>query len=179
MNRTGTPLTYAIVSHRKASKVRILTFVSSSTMPSRYRYTEYLLANRVCSVSKSESFAKEGLMYDMRHPFVSNCLLKNECNIAARERMARIVVMSVRGEQDHGLRNLERRTFCRDSGILSAAMASFEGTEMTEERPFSICPFRATASGSDGFQLVLLGRLLLAVEGLDSVLFRRSNSDVF
>lgn len=50
---------------------------------------------------------------------------------------------------------------------------------MTVDRFFSICPFRVTASDSDGFQFVLLGRLLLAVEGLLSVLFRLSSSDVF
>jgi hypothetical protein len=85
------------------------------------------------------------------------------------------VVMSVRRELDHGLRNLVRRGFCRESAILSGTMASVEDTLMTvdsADRFFSKLPFRVSAS----FQFVLLGRLLLAEDGLLSVLFRRSSS---
>lgn len=42
---------------------------------------------------------------------------------------ATLVVTRVSKEQDQGLRNFERRAFCRDSGILS--MASFEATVIT------------------------------------------------
>jgi hypothetical protein len=55
-------------------------------------------------------------------------------------------------------------------------MASSEGTAITVDsvdRFFSICPFRLSDSE---LQLVLLGRLLLAVKGLLSVLFRLSSS---
>ena len=48
-----------------------LTLVSSSTPPSLYRYSEYLLAKRVCSVSKSLNFANAGRMYDILHPGTS------------------------------------------------------------------------------------------------------------
>jgi hypothetical protein len=92
-----------------------------------------------------------------------------------RESIANKVVTSVRREQDQGLRSLGRRAFWRESGILSVAMASFEGTLMISRsagRLFSSWPFRE----SDNFQLVLLGRRLLAVEALLSVLFRRSSS---
>lgn len=152
-----------------------LTFVSSSTMPSRYRYTEYLLAKRVCSVSKSESFANDGLIYDIRHPFVSNCRFENECIMEASESRANAVVIRVRAEMDQGLRSLERRAFGRGSGILSDGMSSFEATIKTEvsvDRSLSTSPSRNWA----GFQFVLLGRRLLAVECLLSVLFRRSSS---
>ena len=151
--------------------------MSSSTIPSLYRYTEYLLAKRVCSVSKSESFANEGLIYDIRHPFVSNCRLTKECNMEASERIDNRVVTSVRREQDHGFRNLVRRGFGRESAILSGTMASVGGTLMTADttdRFFSKLPFRDSAS----FQFVLLGRLLLAEEGLLSVLFLLSSSCV-
>jgi len=104
------------------------TFVSSSTIPSLYRYTEYLLAKRVCSVSKSDNFANEGLIYDIRHPLVSNCRVKAERRIENNAAAAMNVVTRVNSEVDHGLRILERRGFCLDSGILSAVMASFEGT---------------------------------------------------
>lgn len=84
--------------------------------------------------------------------------------MAIKNAVATIVVTKVRSEQDHGLRNLERRGPCRDSGILAASMASFGGTEITIgslELSLSICPFRNSAV----FQFVL-GTLLLAVEGL-------------
>jgi len=160
--------------HRQLPLLKIHTLVSSSTIPSLYRYTEYLLAKRVCSVSKSESFANDGLIYDIRHPFVSNCRLTKECNIEVNESMPNSVVTIVRGEQDHGLRNLGRRELGR-SGILSAAMGSFEATLITAasaDRCLSMLPFRDSIS----FQFVLLGRRLLAVEGRLSVLFRRSSS---
>jgi hypothetical protein len=93
----------------------------------------------------------------------------------ANESRARAVVTSVRGEQDHGFLSLGRRVFGRESAILSAAMASFEGTMITggtTARFLSIVPFR----GSEVFQFVLLGRRLLAVDGLFSMLFRLSSS---
>lgn len=108
----------------------------------------------------------------MRHPFVSNCRPMNECSMANKHSEATVVVTRVSSEQDHGLRNLERRVFCRDSGILS--MASFEGTVITvgsAARFLSIWAFRGSAS----FQFVL-AILLLAVDGLLSILFRLSSS---
>lgn len=114
-------------------------------------------------------------MYDMRHPLVSNCRLEKECMMEASESRAKAVVASVRGEHDQGLLSLVRRGFERESAILSAAMASFEGTMITgvsADRFLSAVPFR----DSDVFQFVLLGRRLLAVDGLLSVLFRLSSS---
>jgi hypothetical protein len=98
--------------------------------------------------------------------------------MAIRQMLAKAVVARVRTEHDHGLRSLGRRRFCRDSGILSTAMASFEGTAMTADGLSSTCPWRVRDSDSVGFQLVLLGRRLRAVEGLLSVLFRLSSSEV-
>jgi hypothetical protein len=93
----------------------------------------------------------------------------------ASVRIANTVVTSVRREHDHGLRSLVRRGFGRESAILSGAMASVEGTLMTvgsDDGVFSRLPFLDSAS----FQFVLLGRLLLAEDGLLSVLFRLSSS---
>lgn len=66
------------VSIRLDKRDSYITIVSSSTVASRYRYTEYLLAKRVCSVSKSLSLANAGLIYDIRHPLQSNCRVVNE-----------------------------------------------------------------------------------------------------
>ena len=54
-------------------------------------------------MSKSESLAKEGLMNDMRHPLLSNCLVVNECIIAVNESIDIMVIANVRSEHDHGL----------------------------------------------------------------------------
>lgn len=70
----------------------------------------------------------------------------------------------MRREIDHGLRSLERREVSRASGILLGARSPPVDTVMDEAsvvRFLSNCPFR----DSEGFQLVLLGRLLLAAEG--------------
>ena len=91
-----------------------------------------MLANRVCSVSKSESFANDGLIYDMRQPFVSSCRFENECIMEANETRASAVVINVRAEMDQGLRSLDRRAFGRGSGILPDGMSSFEDTIKTE-----------------------------------------------
>lgn len=92
----------------------------------------------------------------------------------ASESKAKAVVASVRGEHDQGLLSLCRRGFEREPAILSAAMASFEGTMITgvSADRFLSAPFR----DSDVFQFVLLGRRLLAVDGLLSALFRLSSS---
>lgn len=66
------------VSYRSARSNNRITFTSSSTVASRYRYTEYLLAKRVCSVSKLLSLANAGLIYDIRHPLLSNCRVVKE-----------------------------------------------------------------------------------------------------
>ncbi len=93
----------------------------------------------------------------------------------ASESRANAVVIRVRADVDQGLRSLERRGFGRGSGILSDGMSSFEdtiNTEVSVDRSLSTSPSRDWA----GIQFVLLGRRLLAVECLLSVLFRRSSS---
>jgi hypothetical protein len=86
------------------------------------------------------------------------------------------VVRRVRGEHDQGLRSRGRRVLdLVSSDILPATATSFAVTVITAgsaERVFSRLPCR----GSTGFQFSLLATLLLAVEGLLSMLFRRSTS---
>ena len=113
----------------------------------------------------------------MRHPFGSNCLVKNECDIKKIDRIANAVVTKVRRDVAQGFRNLDRRVCNRESGILSTMVPSTGGTVMTVDcRPLSVSkePFCASA----GFQFVLLGLRLLAVTGLFSVLLRLSSSCV-
>lgn len=74
-----------------------------------------------------------------------------------------------------GLRNLERRACERESGILSIVVSSTGGTVITVvvgNLSDSRGPLRAPV----GFQFERLGRRLLDVEGLLSVLFRLSSS---
>jgi len=110
----------------------------------------------------------------MRHPFGSNCLVKNECDIKKIERTANAVVTRVRRDVAQGFRNLDRRVFNRESGILSTAVPSTGGTVMKVDCKTlfgSNEPFRASV----GFQFVLLGLRLLAVTDLFSVLLRLSS----
>lgn len=78
-------------------------------MPSRYKYTEYLLAKRVCSVSKPDNLAKAGRIYDMRQPLTSICRVTKEWTMTKRTREDSVVVSRVRREHDHGLRMRNRR----------------------------------------------------------------------
>lgn len=90
-----------------------------------------------------------------------------------RNNDAKVVVTMVNGEHDHGLLSaLERRNV---SDIFSVASSLAGGSFMIVdciEGSLSMEAFRVSA----GFQLVLLGRLDLAVSGLRSVLLRLSSS---
>ena len=96
--------------------------MSSSTPPSLYKYKEYLLAKRVCSVSKSGSFAKAGRIYDIAQPLGSSCRVKKERMVTRAREAATTVVMSVRSEQDQGLRSRALRREAADA-IGSAEVA--------------------------------------------------------
>lgn len=101
----------------------------------------------------------------------------NECDITKIDKTAIAVVTSVTKDVDHGLRIFDRLACNRESAILSIAATSSEGTLMTVDS--KVLPLSKEAlRASTGFQLVLLSLPPLAVAGLFSVLFRRSNTGV-
>lgn len=94
--------------------------------PSRYKYKEYLLAKRVCSVSKSSNLWNMGRMYDISQPLVSSWRIKNDCVIRNSAVKPSSVVASVYSEHAQGLRRRSlHRVFC-PSTMLSDVM-SFAG----------------------------------------------------
>lgn len=94
----------------KGHKLEFLarTLESWSMPPSRYRWSEYLLANRVCSVSKSSKCMRDGHIYDISQPLTSNCLVKKDCAMRKRAPKPTNAVTTVAHEHAHGLRITDR-----------------------------------------------------------------------
>lgn len=81
---------------------RIDTSLDKSIFCSRYRYREYFVANLVCSVSKSLSFAYEGYMNDILQPFGSRCRFRNEWATNPRKATERHARMNDTSEHPRG-----------------------------------------------------------------------------
>ena len=126
---TGTPFTYkGGLARAEGPTVGIpSTFKSSSSIPtSRYKYSEYLVANLVCSVSKSTSSAYAGCIRGILQPFTSRCRTKNERTIVNNTRAAAEKVSNVASEHSQGFRGRDRRCI-RGSGILSIGISRASG----------------------------------------------------
>lgn len=76
--------------------------------PSLYKYSEYFVAKRVCSVSKSVNFAKAARMYDMAHPLGSNWRDRKDWTMTKSSSRAKAEHDKVMGEHDQGLRKRAR-----------------------------------------------------------------------
>src|SRR5271170_6499418 len=97
MKSTGTPFGWKLAHSDKDH-----TSIDKSIFCSRYRYSEYFVANLVCSVSKSLSFAYEGYMNDILHPFGSRWRFRNECATNPRNATDRKARMNDTSEHPRG-----------------------------------------------------------------------------
>jgi len=106
--------------------------VSSSSPTSLYKYNEYLLANRVCSVSKSGNATKPALMYYIRQPSGSFCRDKKACMMEKVKNAAKVVTSRIKAEVAHGLRRrFGRGRLCFVCVAKAGFVASSEGDRVT------------------------------------------------
>ena len=158
------------------------TLMSSSMPPSRYRYKEYLLANLVCSVPKSEYFANDGRMYDIPQPLTSSCFVKNDWTMRNSSPKPSKLAVTVVTEHAQGFRNRSHR-LARSSTRLSGVMSLANGAPT--DGSFSIRAagvvvevvkgrLRSDAGGSKGALPIRRSLLRDELWSECSALFRRS-----